>query len=300
LNTSYSDALPVESQLALGTLMLEETENAVTVEQAGELLPVWQMLQALQSSSTAAPAEVDAVLNQIQRAMTDEQLAAIKEMKLTTDSMTEMLQERGGMGRGFTGTADGEQSGGGFRPPEGMMPGGGAGGGPGGGMGGGFGPGGMGGFENLSTEERETAVARRAGSFTGTAMTGMLISLLEARAAGQEWQVARPNQAMLLQNALYTAIVEATGLEQQEVRTQMREGQTGQEGAEANGADVGQIPAQVVAAETERVQQAVADGSLDQAQADQYLANLETSAQEMLQGAGRFGNMGGDNAGQQP
>nr|NIM52723.1 hypothetical protein [Gemmatimonadales bacterium] len=58
LNENYADALPVSSQLAIGTLMLEDTENAVTVEQAGELLPNYQMLQALQSSGTAAQAEL--------------------------------------------------------------------------------------------------------------------------------------------------------------------------------------------------------------------------------------------------
>jgi hypothetical protein len=290
LNTSYGDALPVESQLVVGTLMLEETENALTVEQAGELLPVWQMLQALQSSGTAAPAEVEAVLDQIQRAMTDEQLAVIKEMKLTADSMTEMFQERGGMGGGFAGMAGG-QGGGGFQPPAGMMPGGGA----GGGMGGGFGPGGLGGGnQDLSPEEQEAAMAERIGRFAGTAMTGMLVSLLEARAEGQEWQVAAPNQEVMLQNTLYGVIVEATGLEQQEVRTQTREGKTLQEVAEANGADVNQILAQVIAAEAERVNQAVADGSLEQAEAEQYLADLETLAQEMLQGTFQFGNRAGD------
>ena len=45
LDTSYPDALDVRSQLALGTIQLEEAENGVTPEQATALLPLWQALQ---------------------------------------------------------------------------------------------------------------------------------------------------------------------------------------------------------------------------------------------------------------
>ena len=40
-DTSYPDALDVRSQLALGTMQLEGTGNAVTAEQAQALLPLW-------------------------------------------------------------------------------------------------------------------------------------------------------------------------------------------------------------------------------------------------------------------
>ena len=282
LNEDYADALPVPSQLAIGTLMLESTDHAVTVEQAGELLPNWQMLQALQSSGTAAQAELDAVLNQIQGAMTDEQLMAIKEMQLTPDSMTELAQERG-LGRGFAGGAGDAGGAGGFRPPDGAFPGGGF--GPGGGEGapgGGFGPGAFGGGENLSSEEQQAALAERMNTFLGSAMSNTVISLLEARAKGETWEVAAPNQDFGLQRELLGAIAEATGLDQQEIMTQTRDGQTLLEIATANGADVDEIVAQVVAAETERVNQAVADGSLAQADADQRLADLETRVKALL------------------
>jgi hypothetical protein len=281
LSEDYADALPVPSQLAIGTLMLEDTDNAVTVEQAGELLPNWQMLQALQSSGTAAQAELDAVLNQIQGAMTDEQLTAIKEMQLTRDSMMQLAQERG-LGRGLAGGA------GGFRPPDGAFPGG-EGGGPaggfvpgGGGRGGGLGPGAFGGGENLSTEEQQAALAERMNTFLGSSVSNMVISMLEARAQGETWEVAAPNQEFVLQRALLGAIAEATGLEQREIVTQTREGQTLLEIATANGADVDEIVAQVVASETERVNQAVADGSLAQADADEWLANLEARVKALL------------------
>jgi hypothetical protein len=279
LNEDYADALPVSSQLAIGTLMLEDTESAVTVEQAGELLPNWQMLQALESSGTAADAELDAVLKQIQGAMTDEQLTTIKDMQLTLDKMMEMVQEQG-LARGFAGAAGG---GGGLRPPAGVMPGGGQGGGLGGGLRG------MGAGENLSPEEQQAAMAERLNQFAGSAMARMLVSLLEARAEGETWEVATPNRDFGLQRILLAGIAETAGLDQQAIMTQAQDGKTLRQIAEESGADVDEIVAQVVASETERVAQAVADGSLEQADADDYLADLETRLKEMMEGALQFG-----------
>jgi hypothetical protein len=45
LDTSYPNALDAGGQLALGTLRLEETGDAVTPEQAATLLPLWQAIQ---------------------------------------------------------------------------------------------------------------------------------------------------------------------------------------------------------------------------------------------------------------
>ena len=171
---SFALSLPI--QLSMGTLKLEETPQAVTAEQAQELLPLWQMLRTLQQSDTAAQVEIEAVLNQIHAAMTPEQLAAIEEMGLTLASMRTMAQELGlGIGGG---EGSSSSQGGGFRPPDGMIPGGGP--GPGGGM---FPGGGMpGGGTDLSPEERATAVAERMSSGFGVDLMDRLIELLEARA----------------------------------------------------------------------------------------------------------------------
>jgi len=92
LDTSYEGALPASNQLALGTLQLEETENAVTPEQATALLPLWQAIQggALQSNT-----EINAVMKQIEGTMTSEQLAAIAAMQLTAEDIRTWAQERG-------------------------------------------------------------------------------------------------------------------------------------------------------------------------------------------------------------
>ena len=107
LDTSYEGALSVSNQLALGTMQLEETEDAITPEQALALLPLWQALQG----GVTAEAEVNAVLKQIEQAMTQEQLEAIARLQLTQEDLQAWMQEQGmeggfpGMGglRGFGG-----------------------------------------------------------------------------------------------------------------------------------------------------------------------------------------------------
>lgn len=103
LDTSYSDALNVSNQLALGTIQLEGTEDAVTPEQAATLLPLWQALQG----GVTAQAEVNAVLKQVEGTMTPEQLEAVAAMQLTQEDMQAWMQEQGlGMGGGFPGAGE--------------------------------------------------------------------------------------------------------------------------------------------------------------------------------------------------
>ena len=92
LSTAYDGALPVSSQLALGIFELEDTENAVTVEQAQTLLPLWQ---AIQGGALQSEAETNAVLKQIEGAMTTKQLAAIVAVQLAFEDMGTWMQERG-------------------------------------------------------------------------------------------------------------------------------------------------------------------------------------------------------------
>ncbi len=106
LDASYPDALSVSNQLALGTIQLEETENAVTPEQAASLLPLWQAMQG----GVTAQAEVNAVLKQIEGTMAQEQLEAIAAMQLTQEDLRAWMQEQGlGTGGGFPG-AGGDMS----------------------------------------------------------------------------------------------------------------------------------------------------------------------------------------------
>ncbi|RLC95152.1 MAG: hypothetical protein DRI77_10285 [Chloroflexi bacterium] len=102
LDTSYPDALNASSQLALGMLLLGETENRITSEQAAALLPLWQALQG----GVTAQAEVEALLKQIEGTMTAEQLETIAAMQLTQDGMRAWMQEQG-LGLGAEGMPGG-------------------------------------------------------------------------------------------------------------------------------------------------------------------------------------------------
>jgi hypothetical protein len=167
--------MPHSMSLPAGTLMLEDTALAVTSEQAKELLPLWQMVRTLQGSATASQVELDAVFDQIEGAMTSEQLAAIEQMD--QEDMTALFEELG-MGRQRSDSESDDEDRGGFGPPEGMMP-------PGGGEGGpgmGLGPGGIG---NLDPEAQATALAGRGGAGLGfgSGLTDAVVELLETRAA---------------------------------------------------------------------------------------------------------------------
>lgn len=107
LSDDYPDALSIRSQLMLGTLKLEESSNAVTPEQAEELLPLWQASRSLTRTGTGAEEEVNAVLAQIQEAMTSAQIEAIAAMQLTRADNQTLAQEMGLT----TGTGEGEGGG---------------------------------------------------------------------------------------------------------------------------------------------------------------------------------------------
>jgi hypothetical protein len=96
-------------ELALGTLRLENTEQAVDAQFASQLLPLWQLMAELDSNSSAAPEELEAVVEMIQATMSADQLEAIDEMRL---SQSDIVRATGGAGSatttsGAAGTATG-------------------------------------------------------------------------------------------------------------------------------------------------------------------------------------------------
>jgi hypothetical protein len=92
LDTTAEGALDATTQLALGTLRLEDTPDAVTQEQAASLLPLWQ---ALQGSALKGAAEQHAVLRQIEDTMDEAQVSAIAAMRLTQDDVQAWAQSQG-------------------------------------------------------------------------------------------------------------------------------------------------------------------------------------------------------------
>lgn len=92
---SAARALPPLMQVAIGTFKLEGTNQAVTAKQAAELLPLWQVYESLSQSDTAAQAEIDGLVEQIQQSMTKDQMQAIQAMNLTPQDLFAVMQEQG-------------------------------------------------------------------------------------------------------------------------------------------------------------------------------------------------------------
>lgn len=95
LPEGYDGALSARNQLMLGSLRLAEGAQAVTPEQAQELVFYWQALKALGTSSTSASEESAALQVQILEAMTPEQVAEIAAMRLTNDDLDAFYTAQG-------------------------------------------------------------------------------------------------------------------------------------------------------------------------------------------------------------
>jgi hypothetical protein len=193
LSEDYEGALPVQTQLVVGTLKLEEGEWAVSAEQAEQLIPLWKAVRSLSSSDTAAEAEFEALMDQVQETMTAEQMQAIAAMQLTQEDLFGEMQELG-IGPGgaeggdqvftFGGQASGEGQAAGGGPPEGFIV---EGGPPEGFQGGGPGGGGQFFTQDLDPDQIATLQAERGGQAPGEGRAGLfliepLLELLEARA----------------------------------------------------------------------------------------------------------------------
>jgi hypothetical protein len=184
-----------EMRLMLGTMKLDEVGLEPDAAQASDLLVLWQAYRSLATSDTAAPQEIEAVLGQIEKTMTAEQVAAIAAMDLDQEDLSALLESSRQDAASGDGSFDGFPGGG----PGG--PGGGAAGGfapPGGGAGGDFIPpdggagpasGGFGGSDSgLNPEMQATAQAGRlagGGAQGGLFLLRPLIAELQALAASE-------------------------------------------------------------------------------------------------------------------
>jgi hypothetical protein len=82
-------------QLAVGTLKLEGTGQAVTASQAAQLLTLWEGYQSISKSDTSSQEELDALVKQIQGVMSSEQIQAINAMNLTDQTVSDAMQSMG-------------------------------------------------------------------------------------------------------------------------------------------------------------------------------------------------------------
>lgn len=191
--TANSQAMPLPEKLALGTLKLEGTANAVSAKEASDLLPLWQVYSSLITSDTAAQEEKDALAQQIQETMSAPQIKAIDSLNLTQRDAFASMQQLGITASAQVSANGTPQPGGGGFPGGGVFFGGDGGGRNfgGGGGGGNFTGGNRNGGGNsaqLSPDQIATAQARRAanrGSFNNsrilTPLIGAVIKLLESK-----------------------------------------------------------------------------------------------------------------------
>lgn len=191
-----AQTMPLAEKLAVGTLKLEGTGNAVTAKQAADLLPLWQVYSSLITSDTAAQEEKDALAEQIQETMTSDQIKVIDGLNLTQREVFASMQQLG-----ITASAQ-VNANGTPQPNGGGFPGGGGAVFFGGGGGGNFGGGGGGNFNGggnrngggnggtqLTPQQIATAQARRAANGGGgfnsnrilTPLIGAVIKLLQSK-----------------------------------------------------------------------------------------------------------------------
>ena len=172
-SSTKADSMASAMKLALGTLKLEGTEQAVDSQAAAQLLPLWQLLDELDNNASAAPAEFTAVTEEIQMTMTPAQIKAIEAMELT---QADVVATSNGSGS-TTVTTSATPSAGGQNISAGAAPlmGGGA---PGGGMppdGGGPMPGG---------NAQSSASSSKTSSTSQPTLIKQVIRLLENKAQG--------------------------------------------------------------------------------------------------------------------
>ncbi|MBI1794796.1 MAG: hypothetical protein HYR70_11490 [Chloroflexi bacterium] len=186
-------------QLATGIFKLEGTPQAVDAKEAAQLIPLWQLFGQLSTSSSSAPQEVTAVLDQIKSTMTPGQISAINAMNLTNRDAFTFMQQQGIVqsdGFGSNGTPDANRT---FRGGGDQAGGGHAGGGEGGGPGGNIPGGGFnGGGQNLNPSQIATLQARRAqggGDFNNrlpAELLNALIKLLQSKITPSTTSTATP------------------------------------------------------------------------------------------------------------
>ncbi len=160
------------NQLLFGTIWLESTDQSITPEQAADLLPLWKAYRSLVNSDTAAQAELDAVISQIEGILNAEQILIIEAEEITPEDFSALAESLGFDLPSFANRV-GDEGGEGFTPGQG----------PGGG---GFlpgqGPGGPGGrqgeFGDLSPDQIATMQAEREAQ-GGEFGNRMILNLLD-------------------------------------------------------------------------------------------------------------------------
>src|SRR5271157_277453 len=118
--TTNTRSFAGQAELIVGIFKLEGTDQAVTVKQASELLPLWEVMKVLANSNTSSQVEIDATVRQIKDALTPDQLQAINAMNLTEQDVSVFEQSLNtNTVQTSSKSSSSSQSGGGFGPAGG-------------------------------------------------------------------------------------------------------------------------------------------------------------------------------------
>jgi len=85
--------LSTQMRLILGSLALDQANLNFSSEQANTLLPLWKVFRNLLGSDTSAAVEIEALLNQIQSELTEEQLTWIENFSISQEEYQAILAE---------------------------------------------------------------------------------------------------------------------------------------------------------------------------------------------------------------
>ncbi|MDJ0757005.1 MAG: hypothetical protein QNJ45_25970 [Ardenticatenaceae bacterium] len=215
--------------LALATLQLEDAAVPIDQSQADGLLPLWEALQTLANSDTAAELELQAVADQIENSLTEEQQMAMMGMDLSMEAVNDLMasgQLAGPGGRGGNGTAGSGQ--GGFGGGQGGF-GGGQGGGPGGGQ-----------------PPSEEDLATRQAAFSGSDAAEQVLINAVIRQLNEILGVSNPRQ--IINETVNQVVSTAAGLTVEELQGKFDAGLTIPDVLAEAGVDIAQVQAELLAA----------------------------------------------------
>jgi 3-hydroxyacyl-CoA dehydrogenase len=119
-------------------------------------------------------------------------------------------------------------------------------------------------------------------------IVAILIAAVSAVSAQENTPLVRPGVGAVRE--LLQIVADETGLDQQEIRRQLREGMTLADIITTNGGNVNTVIDAAVTAAAERINEMVANGRLAQERADTLLANLEATITQGINGELRLGN----------
>ena len=112
-NRANTTVLTQSTQTVLGILKLEGTPLVVTIDQAKTLIVLYKAEKSMSADTGSSPAELSALLIQINTSLTPAQTLAITQMNITAASMNTIMSDLGIQSGSTTGTRTANSAGGG-------------------------------------------------------------------------------------------------------------------------------------------------------------------------------------------